>query len=281
MAAVVVASSCTKDLDDLDQSLYDLELRVTQLEVALQSARFDIKALQILAKAQDAAVKVVSVTPTDGGVIVTLSNNQSFTLLSGTNGTDGVNAKALSIAQDTDGIWYWTVGGEWMLDASGQKCIVNSSGITDGITPQIRANDGSWEVSLDGGKTWTVLCADRYAPSSIKITETEDSVSFKLGDGSEIVLGKVSPFLLSIATTDYKVEGGEVLEIPYTVKGVNGGYGMSIYFASEGYSASIDKAASIIKVAVPAGTKGGSVIVCAMKDDTGQVSAQSLSFTNK
>ena len=273
-------ASCTKELDEFGDDLHALELRVTQLEVQVQAAKSDIKALQILAKARDAATKITSLVPTaEGGFIISLSNGQSFTVNSGANGTDGVSAAALAIAKDTDGKWYWTVGGEWMLDASGAKCPVVGPDATDGVTPKLRINDGAWEVSIDGGATWTMLCEDRYAPSSLSIAETDESVAFTLADGSVITLGKVSPFYMSASQTDFTVKGGDTVKIAFTVKGGEDGYGVGVYFAPEGYTVSMDKKNSKITVSVAADAADGTVIVCAMKDSTGQVSAQSLSFT--
>lgn len=274
-------ASCTKELDELDATLHELELRVTQVEVAVQAAKSDVKAMQILAKAQDAAIKISSVTPTDaGGFVITFSNGQSFTLNSAQDGADGVNAKALSIAKDTDGVWYWTLAGEWMLDATGAKCIVCGYDGIDGITPQIRVNDGLWEVSPDG-KTWSQLCEDRYAPSSIKVIETPADVTFVLADGSEIVLKKGAAFRLVAETVDFTVQGGEELEVPYTVEAGDGTVAVTVYSTSGGYKATVsgDGDKGVIKVTVPATAVKGTVIVSAFQNSTSEVCSQCLTFT--
>lgn len=274
--------SCTKELDELDGTLHKLELRVTQVEVALQAVQSDIKAMQILAKAQDAGIKISSVTPTEqGGFVIAFSNGQSFTINSGIDGLDGEDAKALSIAKDTDGVWYWTLGGEWMLDATGAKCIVCGYDGIDGVVPQIRVNDGQWEVSVDGGLTWTVLCDDRYAPSSIKIVETASDVTFELADGKKIVIKKGPAFRLVAETVDFAVAGGEELEVPYVVEGGDGTVSLTVYFCSDGYEADVvgDGNSGTIKVKVPTPAVKGNVIVSALQNSTSEVCSQCLTFT--
>ena len=41
----------------------------------------------------------------------------------GTNGTNGVDGKTpvIGVAKDTDGVYYWTVNGSWLVDESGAK----------------------------------------------------------------------------------------------------------------------------------------------------------------
>lgn len=101
----------------------------------------------------------------------------------GTNGQDGADGHTpvIGVKQDTDGIWYWTLDGQWLLDDNGQK--VKAVGVDgkdgkdgkdgsssqdgtdgqdgengkDGITPQLKIEDGYWYVSMDNGVTWTQL----------------------------------------------------------------------------------------------------------------------------
>ena len=88
----------------------------------------------------------------------------------------------IGVAQDTDGVYYWTLNGEWLLDDNGNKLPVSgkdgqngtngSNGQDgadgkdgadgqdgkDGITPQLKIEDGYWYISYDNGATWTQLC---------------------------------------------------------------------------------------------------------------------------
>jgi len=96
--------------------------------------------------------------------------------IDGIDGKDGINAASmLGVEQDSDGKYYWTFNGTWLLDANGNKVCAeptdgkdgkdgvdgkdgkNADPVTDTIVlPQIRINgNGIWEISNDGGKTWT------------------------------------------------------------------------------------------------------------------------------
>ncbi|MCQ2140241.1 MAG: SUMF1/EgtB/PvdO family nonheme iron enzyme [Bacteroidales bacterium] len=56
----------------------------------------------------------------------------------------------MSVKQDTDGKWYWTVDGEWLL-ADGHKVSAEA------VTPKLKIEDNNWYVSYDGGASWTLL----------------------------------------------------------------------------------------------------------------------------
>ena len=84
----------------------------------------------------------------------------------GRNGTDG-SVPVVSARQDSVGCWYWTLNGEWLLDANGDrvkavgtdghdgKIAQDTTGASVGITPQLKIEEGYWFLSLDGGATWT------------------------------------------------------------------------------------------------------------------------------
>lgn len=82
-------------------------------------------------------------------------------LYNGKNGTDGVTPK-ISVRKDSDGIYYWTVDGDWLI-VDGKK--VRAVGLDgkdgkdgkDAVTPQLKIVDGFWYISYDNGKYWTKL----------------------------------------------------------------------------------------------------------------------------
>lgn len=94
----------------------------------------------------------------------------------GMDGTDG-RVPAIGIKKDSDGNYYWTIDGEWMLDASdpqipsggdsywvidgewlldenGNKVPATGKDGRDGYTPKLKIEGGYWYVSFDGGRTW-------------------------------------------------------------------------------------------------------------------------------
>ena len=88
--------------------------------------------------------------------------------VAGPDGVDGENGHSpvVGVRKDVDGVYYWTIDGEWMLDDEGQKvpatgkdgadASAGSDG-KDGVTPLLKIEDGYWFVSYDGGSNWTKL----------------------------------------------------------------------------------------------------------------------------
>ena len=140
-------------------------------------------------------------TETADGYQFTMSNGKVINVRNGRDGRDGTNGTngqdghtpVIGVTQDTDGNWYWTVDGEFLLDGSGNK--VRANGIDgknglDGVTPQIRVNSttGLWEVSYDNGTTWTSLGVkaqgDKGDAFFQNVVVGEAEVTFTLADGT-------------------------------------------------------------------------------------------------
>ena len=156
----------------------------------------------------------------------------------GQNGTNGVDGKdghtpQIGVKQDADGIYYWIVDGEWLLDDNGNKIKAvgkdgqdgqdgangndgqNGTNGTDGITPELKIENGYWYVSYDDGATWKQLGkatgedgqdgingtdgkdgqdGDSFFQS---VTEDENNVYITLTDGSVFTLPKTSCYLFN------------------------------------------------------------------------------------
>ena len=124
----------------------------------------------------------------------------------GKDGVDGEDGKdgytpVIGARQHPDGIWYWTVDGEWLLDTNGNRVKTTGDKGADGtigITPELKIEDDYWYVSYDKGQTWTKLgkakgedgaagSAGTAGDAFFKgVNVTEDYVTFTLADGTEI-----------------------------------------------------------------------------------------------
>ena len=163
-------TGCEYDDTDLWKEMDDVKNRVAALEKAVEKTNSDIEALQIIVEALQKNIYVTKVQSTSNGYIISFSDGTSATISNGIDGKDGIdgtNAPVISVKQDTDGNYYWTIDGEWLL-VSGNK--VRANGIdgangedgkdgengADAIAPKVRINENSkeWEISTDGGETW-------------------------------------------------------------------------------------------------------------------------------
>lgn len=177
-ATMFFVAGCSEGFDDsaIWEKLNSLDSRVTALEQLCRQMNTNISSLQTIVDALQNKDYVTNVTPIteDGKVIgytITFSKSGSITIYhgkDGQNGQDGADGKdgytpVIGIAKDTDGIYYWTLDGDWLLDKDGNK--VKSEGVDgkdgadgkDGVTPKLKIEDDYWYISYDNGTTWTKL----------------------------------------------------------------------------------------------------------------------------
>ncbi|MBR3912480.1 MAG: hypothetical protein IKJ48_07455, partial [Alistipes sp.] len=204
-AIMLVAVGCSESYDDsaLVGRVDKLENRVAQLEELCRQMNTNISSLQTIVNALENKDYVTGVTPiTKGGetigYTITFTKSQPITIYHGEDGKDGQNGTdgkdghtpIIGVKQDTDGIYYWTLDGEWLLDDNGNK--IKAQGLDgkdgkdgadgtdgtdgkdgkdgengtngkdgsdgkDGITPQLKIENDYWYISYDNGSTWTQL----------------------------------------------------------------------------------------------------------------------------
>ena len=195
--------------DDIWDAIDGLDSRVTKLEELCKEMNTNITSLQTIVdvlQSNDFITSIVEIKK-DGKVVgytITFGKHDPITIYHGQNGKDGQNGQdgqngadgkdgitpVIGVAQDTDGVYYWTLNGEWLLDDNGNKLPVSgkdgqngtngSNGQDgadgkdgqdgedgkdgadgqdgkDGITPQLKIEDGYWYISYDNGTTWTQL----------------------------------------------------------------------------------------------------------------------------
>lgn len=217
VAVAMVFVSCNKILESTE--LYDrvgeIENKVLKIEQMLSEMNTNISSLQTVVTALQSNDFVTGVAPiTQNGVeigyTITFSKSGTITIYhgkdgkdgtNGTDGKDGVNGTngidgttpVIGVKQDTDGAYYWTVNGEWLLNDRGEKVKavgtdgkdgqdgqngangedgkdgvngtngtdgkdgVNGTDGEDGVTPQLKIEDDYWYVSYDNGASWTQL----------------------------------------------------------------------------------------------------------------------------
>ena len=169
---------CSDKYDDsaLRNDLNDLENRVTKLEELCKQMNTNISSLQKIVEALQDNLSISKVEQISDGYIIHFSDGSTATIKNGKNSED---APIIGVKKDTDGIYYWTLDGEWLTDEKGNKVKAQGTdgkdgvdgedgndGVDgedgtdgtngkDGITPQLKIENGRWMLSMDNGKTWT------------------------------------------------------------------------------------------------------------------------------
>ena len=168
VATLTAMVGCSYDDEAIWKEIESVKDRVDMLEESVIKTNEDIVTLQTIVNALQKNVFVVSVTPTAEGYTIVFSDGTTAEIKSGKDGANGANAPVISVKQDADGNYYWTMDGEWLL-VDGERVRANGidgedgangeNGIDgeDAIAPQVRINDATkeWEISTDGGNTWT------------------------------------------------------------------------------------------------------------------------------
>ena len=226
-------------LNSLWRNVTQNEARIDDLEKWCSQANTNITSLQTIVNVIESNDVVTSVTPImEGGVevgyTITFADHDPITIYHGKDGKDGANgadgangqdgaSPIVGVAKYTDGVYYWTLNGEWLLDADGNKLRVSGqdgadgadgsdgqngqdgSDGQDGVTPQLKIEADYWWISYDNGNTWTQLGkakgdkgdtgaagADGQDGDSMfqSVTQDDANVYFTLADGTLITIAK-------------------------------------------------------------------------------------------
>lgn len=296
--------SCGKYDDSAVRSdIEELQSRMAALENQCQMLNRNISTLQALVGAVQGRDCVVSVTDLgDGtGYSITFASGRTITLRNGKdgkNGADGTDGKdgqdghtpTVSVRLDSDGVYYWTIDGEWLLDGSGKKIRAQgadgkdgtdgkdgSDGTdgTNGVTPKLKIEDGWWFVSYDEGKNWTKLYkatgedGDSFFSS---VTDNGETVTVKLKDGTTFDIPKAKGELgiRFSESEDIGVSAGETKVIEYTI--VNGSTETLVkVFGQNGWNAKVQKtdaSKGTIVVTAPSPLVEGEVVVLVYEGDS-------------
>ncbi|HCQ72555.1 MAG TPA: hypothetical protein DIT75_04045, partial [Rikenellaceae bacterium] len=117
-SALLLVSCGSYDDTELRDKVKDLEDRVAKLESAVNTNTQSIQALVEASKGSDAVTGFSELTD-KSGYVITFASGRSITLYHGKDGRNG-STPAIGVKADTDGVYYWTVDGEWLL-SGGKK----------------------------------------------------------------------------------------------------------------------------------------------------------------
>ena len=271
-------SALVARMDKAETDIKELQSLVSQINSTLSGLAATVDAL----KAQDRVVSVTELADKSGWVIE-FSQTGKITLYNGkngidgkdgqdgTNGTDGTNGQdgktpTIGVKLDADGNYYWTVNGEYLLDENGNKIAATAHV----ATPQLRINNGNFEISYNGGVTWDIIgeAGNTGAIVFSNVEDGADAVTFTLGDGTTIVIPKAGSFAINM-DTDVIISAGATVNVFYTVTAADDGTVVDA-FGTKGFEAEIttsSASAGKVKITAPDPLTNGKVYVIAVKGD--------------
>ena len=120
--------SCKTNTDDLWDSIHQLDGRVTSLEELCKQMNGNISSLQKLVQALQDNNSITKVTPIKEGekvigYTISFTKGEPITIYHGEKGEQGDkgddgSTPIIGVKQYTDGIYYWTLNGDWLRDQS-------------------------------------------------------------------------------------------------------------------------------------------------------------------
>lgn len=154
----LVVSSCMYDDTGIWDKINDHEQRIVTLEELCREMNTNISALQALIEASQNGDYITNVAPItkDGQIIgytISFAKSEPITIYNGVDGKDGLNgesAPVIGVRQDADGIYYWTIDGEWLTDENGDKVKAEGTDGKDGEDGQDGEDGVDGEDGRDG-----------------------------------------------------------------------------------------------------------------------------------
>lgn len=210
LTALCLAASCSKfDDSKIWEKINGLSNDIATLQAqsdALNSELSTIKAIVTALQDQDYITNVAPLA--DGsGYTITFAKLGAVVIKNGEKGATG-NTPKMGVKKDTDGIYYWTIDGEWLLD-NGDKIVAEGKTGQEGVTPKLKIENDYWYVSYDNGASWQQLGkakGDEGAQGpqgdslfqSIDTSDPENVVIF-LSDGTVFVIPKNINYSAAVA----------------------------------------------------------------------------------
>lgn len=200
VVVLLLSLTACKKYDDssIRRELGELENRVEKLEELCRQMNTNIASLQALVDVLQKGDYITAVTPIQQGnavigYTITFAKSSPITIYNGTGG-DSDGYPQIGVKKGSDGVYYWTINGEWLYDDKGDKIRA------EGVTPEMKIEDGYWWVSYDNGSTWEKLGAATAGGSGggdciiTDVEQTEIDVTFTLSDGTKITVPKTQPY---------------------------------------------------------------------------------------
>ena len=222
LIALTGCNEITNQIDELYQQVEELRADQAGLKAQLDQINSSVSNLSTIITALQSGVYAKSVMPVDNGYSILLSNGETVTILNGKDGSDGYTP-VIGVKFEDD-VYYWTLDGEYLLDASGSRVRA------DGAVPAFDIREGYWFVSFDGGENWQQLSkavgedgvdglpGDQLF-SDVQYSPDSNVVVFVLQDGTTINMPCYQAISISFLVPDNctSISAGETIKVGYTL----------------------------------------------------------------
>lgn len=263
---MLLAVGCEKyDDSKLTGRVDDLENRVKTLEELVDGLNTNVKSLSDLVKNFQQENRIDRIEQIEGGYKIIFADNKGeLEILNG-------EKPSIGISLGEDGIYYWTVDGEFMLD--------NGNRIPATMAPEFKVEGGSFWFRVNGGE-WTKVAGSDSGIGLIKdVVESKESVTFILSEGGEIVIPKVQAFRLNIDIDEAGIMSGTSVSVPYTITSGDADTKVAA-IAGSGYTTSVsgNSQSGVIMVTAPETVPAKADILVVAVNGNGVQSSKILTF---
>ncbi len=208
-AAAAIFSGCTKP-DGTDE--ISKPLTVDEMCSRLNE---DIASILVITGELGSNGFIKTIKPLGGtAYTVTFNGVPAITVRKGTEA--GVSYPALAAKADKDGLYYWTLDGEWLLDGSGSKMLLKDRKLS------INAEGGQWNIVSDDGKFSMPLnpaVVEDDCSMFRDVISDDLNVRFVFRDGSELVAPRLCPLNITFdKESPLDMDPNSTFEVGYSVK---------------------------------------------------------------
>lgn len=241
VVAGLLNTSCTQEFDPsyLEQQIKDLDNRLTQLETTVKGMNSQIADLQTIVRSLESNSHILSIDQKSDETVITFSNGKTVVIR-----TSAAPQAPVIGVKAVDGVYYWTLDGEFLLGSDGNKLPVSGKdGVngtdgtngTDGHTPVIgvkqSGDDLYWTVDgeflLDSAGNKVIASykngGSAAGDSIFKSVKVENGVvTITLNDGNSFVIPMKAAASLRIEANKLHFSAGEAKEIHLDLTNIAG-----------------------------------------------------------
>ena len=286
MASLALLAGCTRELES---RLSDVETRLAKVEDQVKELNSQVSLIQNLLDGKYFIQSAEELSDGSGYKLVLVDKDGNVTEKTVLNGKDGKTGKdgvspVVSVKQDTDGNYYWTLNGEWLL-VDGKKVRANGTDGKDGENGKDGVNAPSTEFKVENGKWYVKIGDGAWTYVGEAVTEVtgpivavdasaDDVVVITLADNTVLELPKASVAVkLQILVDDTafaSVKAGQTQSTEYEVKVPAGVTYTLDSYEPENWKVTLSEPKDnkgIVSISVPATGKSAKVLLIANGSD--------------